>query len=389
MNRDIPALTGIRAVAALWVLTHHLSHSFQSVGGEAYAISKFIGAAGFMGVDIFFVLSGFILAHNYSASGVGRSPYAYLGFLWKRLARIYPVHIAALVLFCVFLLSTVSFHLPYSGWDRLNWTNLLGNLMLTHAWAIPIPKSWNVVSWSISAEWAAYLCFPVFAVLAGRLRSISAACGLIILLFCALASNAYFSPYGGTMALGMVRIAVEFPAGVLVHRIWTITACRTSPWFDVTAVVSGMLLIVGGNAVANTWGAGAALVTMPILACVLIYSLAGSASYAKRVLSSALMNHLGRVSYAFYMVHLISIGAATAVALKYNLYSSNGPMIALLLGAVAMAYACAYCVYRFIEEPTRRWMIGHTPINAAPQRWWGKSVNGAAAEVQGIPGQAD
>lgn len=358
MNRDIPALTGLRAIAAGWVLIHHVSHIFQRVGGPAHTLSHYLGAGGFLGVDIFFVLSGFILSHNYAHSGLAGSFRAYGGFLWKRLARIYPVHVAALVLFCIALLVKTAFDLPYGALHLQNSTNLLQNLLLVHAWAIPVTKSWNVAAWSISAEWAAYLVFPLLVVLAARFRSIPATGAVIILLMLALASNVHFSPYGGTMAYGMVRIGTEFPAGVLLHRIWVLSGCRTSPWFDALAVIFALVLLAGGNAIAVTQGSTVALAAMPIFACGFVYCLAGSTAFAKRLMSLPAMLHLGRVSYAFYMVHLISLSMAAAIALQYGLYASAAQTAVILLLAVVLAYACALWFYFSIEHPTRRWMIG-------------------------------
>jgi peptidoglycan/LPS O-acetylase OafA/YrhL len=357
---EIQALTGLRAVAALWVLALHVSHLLRATGGDVYGLASLAGAGGFLGVDIFFVLSGFILAYNYADAGPG-SPRSYGHFLWKRLARIYPVHIAALVLFCVYLLATVAFDLPYGAYYRLTWNSLLQHLTLTHAWALPVPKSWNVVSWSISAEWAAYLCFPLMVVLAGRVRSIAVAAGMIALLFGVLSVCVSRAAYGGTMAYGLARIAVEFPAGVLLFRIWSLTACRRSPQGDLLAALAGLALFLGGNALAIASGGRATLAIVPLLAGLLVYGIAAASGPVARILASPLMAHLGRVSYAFYMVHLTMLGAAAAYAREHNLQHREGIMIALVLAAILAAYAMASWIYVSIEKPARSYLVRLLP----------------------------
>lgn len=357
MKAEIQALTGLRGIAALWVLTQHVSDTLLSVGGASHSVSRYVGAGGFLGVDIFFVLSGFVLALNYSETTACTSIKGYGKFLWKRLARIYPMHIAALVLFCLFLLSTVIFGLPFGGWSRLNSVNLAQHLTLTHAWAIPIPRSWNAVSWSISAEWVAYLCFPVLATMAARFRSVTAAIAMIALLFCALASIAYFGTHRGTMAYGLVRIAVEFPAGILLYRIWTLRNCTKSKHADVIACVTGTVLFVAASAIGLLYSQQVALATMPILTCVLVYAIATSDGCVNRFLSSPSMLTAGRLSYSFYLVHVIFLGLALSVLKKFDLFSHDALAVTIVLASVVAAGLFSAWAYHYIEEPARRAML--------------------------------
>ena len=77
--RDIPALTGLRGIAALWVVFFHLEY------GSAIPIIE----KGYLGVDIFFILSGFILMHAYS--GPKSNKFGYTRFIKARIARVYPL----------------------------------------------------------------------------------------------------------------------------------------------------------------------------------------------------------------------------------------------------------------------------------------------------------
>src|SRR5438105_12889916 len=88
----VPALTGIRALAALLVLGMHTE---QNVPAGLHSILPFF-SRGYLGVDFFFVLSGFIITHVYLASLARPSRSAVKIFLWHRFVRLYPVHVSVL-----------------------------------------------------------------------------------------------------------------------------------------------------------------------------------------------------------------------------------------------------------------------------------------------------
>ena len=88
MPQILKPLTAMRFFAAMWVVAFHFT---PSLGGGMPALV----AKGYLGVELFFVLSGFILSHVYMES-FGDRRFRYPDFLWARLARIYPVHLATL-----------------------------------------------------------------------------------------------------------------------------------------------------------------------------------------------------------------------------------------------------------------------------------------------------
>src|SRR5258707_9682457 len=116
----VPARTGIRALAALLVLGMHTE---QNVPFGLNSVLPFF-ARGYLGVDFFFVLSGFIITHVYFASLAPPNRSAVQIFLWHRLIRLYPVHITVLAgLVAVGSLArTVGFTFtnpPDSQWNHL------------------------------------------------------------------------------------------------------------------------------------------------------------------------------------------------------------------------------------------------------------------------------
>ena len=161
--KDLRALTSLRFWAALWVVIFHCR---GHLGLEAAALPLIM--KGHLGVDFFFVLSGFILAHVYRDS-LGNGSYRHSGFVRKRLARIYPMHIVTLAFFVVVVLIAPLAGLSLDTDGRYNFEELPEHALLIHAW-IGTGQEFNYPSWSISAEFFAYLCFPLVMMLARRPR---------------------------------------------------------------------------------------------------------------------------------------------------------------------------------------------------------------------------
>lgn len=333
MKMDIRPLTGLRGIAALWVLVYHAFRLTEGLDGIYRAPLALLGAAGYLGVDIFFVLSGFVIALNYAdlqATDYGR-------YLWKRLARIYPVHLFALALFAVAL--------PWSGMQTDTSLGALARtLTLTHAWQLPVPQVWNSPSWSISAEFAAYLVFPLIA-FATRRATISVAIGGIAALFAVHFVLVQFGPWPGNMAYGMHRIAVEFTAGVLLYRLWT----RRKEAINTATVAALGAVIVGGSVLKLFTDVTASL---PVLSCVVVYGLACSTGWLARFTTK--LEHLGHISYSLYLLHAIVLGVA-----YHWIDDKTNPLYVLpaLAAASIAALVLADLTYRFVEQPARQWML--------------------------------
>ena len=158
--REIGALTGLRGVAALWVVAFHLAPELSNLTGGAAGL---FARAGYVGVDLFFVLSGFVIADNYQYFFKPWNGDQYWRFQLVRLGRIYPVHFVMLLatLVIVTVAAAVGYERTTAGNDYSLGT-FVANLLLIQAWGFP-QYSWNWVAWTISAEWFAYLLFPFAA----------------------------------------------------------------------------------------------------------------------------------------------------------------------------------------------------------------------------------
>jgi peptidoglycan/LPS O-acetylase OafA/YrhL len=115
----LPALTGVRAFAALWVFSMHMAAVVTAMlPGRVASAWAFVTTPGFLGVDLFFVLSGFIISYNYAAIFDNRFDVTRWGrFLWARLARIYPVHFVLLIALAAAVLGMGFGRVPESPRD--------------------------------------------------------------------------------------------------------------------------------------------------------------------------------------------------------------------------------------------------------------------------------
>jgi peptidoglycan/LPS O-acetylase OafA/YrhL len=255
-------------------------------------------ANGYLGVELFFVLSGFILSHVYLQS-FGEGRFHYGKFLWARIARVYPLHIAVLAgLGALAIAATVAGMTLGTG--LVNWAALPANLLMLHAWGLAPAAAWNHPSWSISAEWFAYLCFPAFAWAAWRLRHRPnmAVIGVLILLFglyTVFEALAGFELTQATYKWGALRIVPCFAYGTAIHLLWRSGAMQNRIQAKFWSAAFAVLIL----ALAQIDAPDAAIVTA---FGGLILALAGLTSTGSKVLSGKVGVYLGEISYSVYMV---------------------------------------------------------------------------------------
>ncbi len=218
----IKPLTSLRFIAAVWVLLYHFKDHLGLDLGRWGLV-----ADGYLGVDLFFTLSGFILAHVYLSQFEGGA-FGYGGFLKNRIARVYPMHLAALAAMIVLYAGATAMGAGVGSPDAFKWSDLPAHLFMVHAWGATPAVGWNFPSWSISAEWAAYLLFPLVAalVLKAQRRSAwmaAAALALCLVSFAALSNLHQLAPWVGrdfsqmTAQIGALRILPSFLLGVALY----------------------------------------------------------------------------------------------------------------------------------------------------------------------------
>ncbi len=151
-QKEIRALTGIRGVAACLVMLHHF---FPGESGPH--LLRNIVSHGYIYIDLFFVLSGFVMALTYGPVFQGKFGIGdYIGFLYKRLGRIYPLY-----LFVTLLMAARGF-LSFAP-VAIDRQTLVSNVFLVQAWGFA--DSIGGPTWSISTEFFVYLIFPLLVYL--------------------------------------------------------------------------------------------------------------------------------------------------------------------------------------------------------------------------------
>ncbi len=172
---EIKALSGLRIVAAIWVVLFHFRPLLeQSVPGFRSALAPVLNC-GAQGVDLFFMLSGFVLTWNYldRMGGPSFDWKATLRFLWLRLARVWPVYLVTMHLAALWIIFTLHVgHIPSEAAESLTAMNYLRQALMIQLWFVPYfdGSSWDGPAWSISAEWLAYLLFGALILVIFRIN---------------------------------------------------------------------------------------------------------------------------------------------------------------------------------------------------------------------------
>lgn len=337
---DLRPLTALRFFAAFWVALYTFWPNLL-VGFVPHLTLK-----GYLGVELFFVLSGFILSHVYLQAW-GEKRFHYKTFLWARIARVYPLHL--LTLFGVMALGLVAVAVGISiDASVLSWKSLPAHLLMIHAWGFAPESGWNHPSWSISAEWLAYLTFPLFAIGAWRLRNrpwlavALTAVGLVVtyLVFERLAG---FSLTQATFRWGALRIIPCFALGCALYLVF-LRAPLPRP--RLMALSAAIVMLASASAL--VWD-GITVLASGLLILALASIPAGKAG----VLESRPAVYLGEISYAIYMICAPWQMLAVNLAARASGSETKAlPLIWWLAVMVGLILSAAL-TYQLFERPAR------------------------------------
>lgn len=352
---ELRALTGIRGVAALYVVLYHFFQISAPPG-----VAGVVLLHGYLSVDLFFVLSGFVMALSYAASFTRDFTWpAYRDFLIKRLARIYPLFCAATLAAAVIAVVTPS---PWL---------LVQNLLLIQSWGLG--GSLDGPGWSISTEFAAYLLFPLLVALVLRPSwpqsqpwpwPLAAAVVSGVCLVCLaglpsavlnqiqpggeLGRNGPLDLWGSYTPWLVLRCLAGFTLGLVAFRLMRSEQVRrvAAHRLACPAIMLALLVLLATRR---------SDVVVVLLCGPLIMTLAQSRSLPAAVLAWGPVHWLGEISYSIYLVHILvndRVQPPLKVALAAHGVSHAYTMAsALQLGPVIVI--SALCFYG-IERPARR-----------------------------------
>jgi peptidoglycan/LPS O-acetylase OafA/YrhL len=380
---EIKALSGLRIVAALWVVLFHFRPLLeQAAPGLRSALAPVLNN-GAQGVDLFFILSGFVLTWSYlDRMGQSWSTRTTLRFLWLRLARVWPVYLVTLHLAAAWIIFTLHVgHVPSEAVHELTAGNYLRQLLLVQLWFEPFfdGTSWNGPAWSISAEWLAYLLFGVLVLVVFRIAHVTRGRSLLLLAFAAslpptlllLASGEFYTPWSW-----LPRIVMQFLAGALacaaVRKLrLSDRARRVCGYLSVSLVAAIVALLYLLDAYPPDKIRDAAGI-VDILFVPLVVALAVGAGSLPQLLSMRWMVYLGHISFGLYMVHEIVHTAWNWAAIQFDIVLVPELWAKLVVvGLVVVALAASAALYHFVEEPARLWMrrmvdVRDIPVDMGP-----------------------
>ncbi|PCJ38662.1 MAG: hypothetical protein COA81_12505 [Alphaproteobacteria bacterium] len=364
--RDNPqyfsSLTAMRGIAALWVVFFHMDVIifYRDLGSLIPHDQSGIITRGYLWVDFFFILSGFIITHVYGGLFAGQYNHRTIfHFIWARFSRIYPLHIFTLALLVLFS-GIVPLLLPEvmdSSWySYFDWAALPSNIMLTNAMNQHVYLSWNIVSWSIGAEWWTYVAGISLLTLLAR-KSVFASLLTIIIAASLLILMVYWYPGKSldiTFDYGFFRCLFEFAIGVGLYQLFQ--RGYAARWLKRDEI---FLLIFLAIVAVFHWGLND-LWVIPLFG-LMVLALGHNKSTVGRILNMPILSYLGKISYSVYLMH--GVWFMVFWFLLPWVTSQSGIMALSGLNKIvycslflALTIISAGFTYRYIEVKHRRYL---------------------------------
>jgi peptidoglycan/LPS O-acetylase OafA/YrhL len=353
---DLHALTGLRFLAALAVVAVHLSGHIEALLPGAFTALRPALSVGKLGVELFFVLSGFILGYHYLDAFTQPSWARYRRFLRQRLARIYPLHIATLAVLALFVGLMSGLGRPVASASSFGVGQLFANVALVHCWTLrDCGLSWNGPAWSLSAEWFAYLLFPLVALVVARTRRR----GVILAALGGVVAAQLWASELAVLDGGIGRVGATFVLGVLLARLH----------LDGLPDLQWRAVALWAFAAAPLLGTGLAAAGRPPTAIIPLFGLlvlglanAPDGGLARR-LGGPRLTFWGQASYGLYMTHAVVL-TILAEFVRLETIAAAPLWVRVLVIAAYPAVMClvAAVAFREVEEPYRALVR-----NAAPR----------------------
>lgn len=360
MRKELRALTGLRFLAAFYVFVFHL-HLYGLLPSLPWYVINIINE-GTLGVTVFFVLSGMLLTYSHLKdypTAVFKGWRYYFHFMIKRIARIYPVLILAIVLLVVFNKAN---HTNQPDFPKI----VILDALLLNAWLPQYALAWfGGGSWSVSAEMFFYILFPLLLPLLLRIPTKNKLYILLIVLVLlssvpGLIMAYYFSShkfnlyiYSFVYCLPIARVS-EFICGsvtaILVFRHnWKIQAIKVLG----AIVVLALYLTKFGPPVIGHMGHN--LVVVPTLILIVGYLSMQPKDLFTRLLESNLMVYLGRISYSFYIWQIV-LSITKSSFLQNLTFCKNSPVLFVSIIFVTNL-TLAIISYHLIETRSHKFII--------------------------------
>lgn len=370
--------TALRGIAALLVVVFH---SNETSAAFISTDTTFWFRKLYLMVDLFFVLSGFIMCYVYE--DYFNNPLnsrKTVGFLKARFARIYPLHFVTLA-FCVSM-TLITIAIGKYGYNSdvvkaiEDFRIIPGQLLLLHSANIANIFTWNVPSWSISAEWFAYMLFPFLVVPFSKfnLKQLSLAIVIIILLYAGFVfyivpNRNVIYPFlkpaanlDATWDWGFARGILGFTLGMCVYRLYIKNVFKNvigNGWFLLGTVILYSLYM---HFNLSDFGA-------PIFYAIIVLSAVYGSPSINRFFGITIFQKLGDWSFSIYMWHMVFLILIWNIQTwmltappsnnpgPTNYFGLTNPLIILLVFTIIVIIIGRFS-FIYLEKPTRTWING-------------------------------
>ena len=364
-------------------------------------------------VDLFFVLSGLVIAQAYATklSKAANIP----EYVIRRFGRIWPVQAATLALLVGYealkwaIEASGHGHFSSPGFSRdgISLVEAIPtNLLLLQSLGLHDRETWNFPSWSLSVEFVTYVAFALFCLMTPNLRRAMSVATIVA----SIAILALVAPYGmrSTFDYGIFRCLAGFFAGTLCYELaerWPIPRVRYPTLFEVAAVA---LVGVWLSFAVATWAGYAA----PIVFALFVLAFLGKGGQLSRLLRTRVMQVLADLSFSIYMVHALVLTALLATAHVFgkaegvslfkavpNPFDSRsgahstievlhidgvGSAVLVLFLYLAGIAAATYAAYRLVEVPGRG-MFNRLAKRLSKLASWGRQQATAMRSLERAP----
>jgi peptidoglycan/LPS O-acetylase OafA/YrhL len=348
MAADIRALTGVRGVAAAVIVLYHFG-DVQLYGGGNIAYYRI--PHGYLPVDLFFMLSGYVIGLTYKDAFGSGSLRNFATFMLKRVARLYPAYLA------IGLLYVAKIAAGLSGQDTLSMfsaSDIVGNLLMMTGWGLYIHPLMGV-SWAASAEMGSYLLVPLLMLV--TIRRSPLICGLTVVAALAAIYAVSISGRGSSGPLDvtngnsfypMLRAVAGFTLGLAMYRFADVMDRLSTTAQDVLLAAILIAIIV-----TVSLAAGDRLLYLLFIPLVAVLSRDGR--LAQLLFGNALVYRLGIISYSIYLLHPLFLSFAVRA------WRHFGQTEIAYLVASAVCFIVIWLLselsYRLIEMPGRKAVV--------------------------------
>jgi peptidoglycan/LPS O-acetylase OafA/YrhL len=363
MAAEIRALTGVRGIGAGLIVVYHFGKVQLDRVHNVWPIPH-----GYMMVDRFFMLSGFVIALGYQDAFRDHALKNYGTFLIKRFARLYPAYIVICGLF------VLKMALHWSGdetLDRFGLYDVVGNVLMLSGWGLHIYPVIGV-AWAASAELGSYVLLPVLLLVTIRWGVVMCGLGIVASLATIYGISVSGLGYSGPLdvveassVLPLARAIAGFTLGLAIFRFAGRLTLLSMAVQDALLAVVLIAVVLAAVLTVND-------LPLYVLFIPLVALLSQDTPLALMLFGNRLVYHLGVISYSIYLLHPLFV-RQTALTARY--FGAGELAFALSsLVAFGLIWALSYASYLVVEMPGRKLLTGLLLPKKAPD---GRSISAA------------